>query len=148
MTITIWIGILPDPRQAPVPRLKLIVLKLVELYSRNRIWTLWPLDPENQGHDPKTNRLALRPMGKLYTKFQLDSCKFFWVITQKLVSSDRQAGRQAGRQCHNVIHPFYDKAYNQLYAQFKTLGSHNTFLGASQCTVNCCLSKLQGSANC
>ena len=32
-------------------------------------------DLENQGHIPKINRHPKSPMEKLYTKFQIDSCK-------------------------------------------------------------------------
>ncbi len=34
-------------------------------------------DLENQGHDPKTNRLPQGPMGTLYNKYQYDSCNTF-----------------------------------------------------------------------
>ena len=51
-----------------VPSIKLTALKLLEFCSGNRI----------QGHDPKTkNRVPPGPMGKIYTRFQADSCKTF-----------------------------------------------------------------------
>ena len=31
-------------------------------------------DLDNQGHIPKINGHPMEPMGKLYTKFQVDSC--------------------------------------------------------------------------
>ena len=34
-------------------------------------------DLENQGHDPKTNRVPQGPMGEQYTMFQFDSCNTF-----------------------------------------------------------------------
>ena len=69
--------ILPDLRQVSVASLKLTALKRLELCSKTEFDLCDLCDLENQGHDPKTNRVPWGPMGKVYSRFEVDSCKLF-----------------------------------------------------------------------
>ena len=71
------IGIWFYPRQLSVPRCKFIALKLFELSFKTK-FDLWVLSNlENQSYGPNISRYPRRSIGKLYTKFQIDSCKTF-----------------------------------------------------------------------
>ncbi len=80
-------SILPDPRKVSVPGFKLITLKQLVALKR-------------QG-----------PKGKLYTRYEVDSCKTLSYCVETDVSSDRRTVTDGQR--HNIIRPILRWAYNK-----------------------------------
>ena len=101
-----------------IPGFNLMTVIRFELSCRNGSLTDFDLCDlchlENQGHDAKTIRLPQGPMGKMYTRIEVDSCDTFRV---EVVSSDRRTDRQH----HNIICPILRWAYKDIQKETSSM---------------------------